>query len=154
MDDGDLHRGRCRHRHQQLLCVPDPVGDRIRDSRRRRRGLFHDPMIFRDLEYIAWAKSQPVAAINLARSGVEPCPVSMLRLKPADLVVSLPVKYGYQPLREAIAARYGVAASQVFPLSGGTSFANWVAALALLDGSGFGAEVIVERPTYEPLLRI
>src|SRR5262249_6870524 len=42
----------------------------------------------------------------------------------------------------------------VFPLSGGTSFANWVAALALLDGSGFGAEVIVERPTYEPLLRI
>jgi aspartate/methionine/tyrosine aminotransferase len=111
-------------------------------------------MTFRDLEYIAWAKAQPRVDVNLARSGVEPCPASMLRLKPADLVVSLPVKYGYQPLREAIASRYRVAASQVFPLSGGTSFANWVAGLALLDGCGHGAEVIVERPTYEPLVRI
>ena len=111
-------------------------------------------MIFRDLEYIAWAKSQPRVEVNLARSGVEPCPASLLRLRPSDLVVSLPVKYGYEPLREAIAARYRVAPAQVFPLSGGTSFANWVAALALLDGCGSGTEVIVERPTYEPLLRI
>jgi len=111
-------------------------------------------MTFRDLEYIAWAKSLPRIEINLARSGVEPCPVSLLRLKPPDLVVSLPVKYGYQPLREAIAARYRVAPAQVFPLSGGTSFANWVAALTLLDGCGSGTEVIVERPTYEPLIRI
>src|SRR5262249_33243340 len=154
VDDGDLHRRRRRHRHQQLLRLSDPIADRIRHPRRSRRGLLRDAVIFRDLEYIAWAKSQPPVAINLARGGVEPCPVWMLRVRAADLVVSLPVKYGYQPLREAIASRYGVAASQVFPLSGGTSFANWVAALALLDGSGFGAEVIVERPTYEPLLRI
>jgi aspartate/methionine/tyrosine aminotransferase len=111
-------------------------------------------MTFRDLEYLAWAKSLPPVDINLARSGVEPCPASALRLKPRDRVVSLPVKYGYQPLREAIAARYRVAPSQVFPLSGGTSFANWVAALALADGCGSGTEVIVERPTYEPLIRI
>jgi aspartate/methionine/tyrosine aminotransferase len=111
-------------------------------------------MTFRDLEYIGWAKSQPRVAINLARSGVEPCPVSLLGLKPSDLVVSLPVTYGYRPLREAIASRYQVAPSQVFPISGGTSFANWVAALALLDGHGRGTEVIVERPTYEPLIRI
>src|SRR6185295_3307228 len=84
----------------------------------------------------------------------EPCPASLLRLRPSDLVVSLPVKYGYQPLREAIAARYRVSPAQVFAISGGTSFANWVAALALLDGCGSGTEVIVERPTYEPLLRI
>jgi hypothetical protein len=42
----------------------------------------------------------------------------------------------------------------VFPISGGTSFANWIACAAVLDGCGRGAEVIVERPTYEPLLRI
>jgi aspartate/methionine/tyrosine aminotransferase len=111
-------------------------------------------MTFRRLEYIAWAKALPPVDVNLARSGVAPCPVSLLRLTPSDLVVSLPVKYGYQPLREAIAARYRVSAAQVFPLSGGTSFANWVAALALLDGCGSGSEVIVERPAYEPLVRI
>jgi aspartate/methionine/tyrosine aminotransferase len=111
-------------------------------------------MTFRDLEYIAWAKSLTPVDINLARSGVEPCPASALRLKASDLVVSLPVKYGYQPLREAIAARYRVAPAQVFALSGGTSFANWLAALALADGCGSGSEVIVERPAYEPLIRI
>jgi aspartate/methionine/tyrosine aminotransferase len=111
-------------------------------------------MRVRDLEYITWAKSMPRAEINLARSGVDPCPVSLLRVTTADLVVSLPVKYGYAPLREAIAARYGVRFEQVFPLSGGTSFANWVALLALLDGCGRATEVIVERPAYEPLLRI
>jgi hypothetical protein len=69
-------------------------------------------------------------------------------------VATLPVTYGYAPLRDAIAARYGVTRANVFELSGGTSYANWIACAAVLDGSGKGAEVIVERPTYEPLLRI
>jgi len=111
-------------------------------------------MRFPRLEYIAWAKSQPRVDVNLARSGVDPCPVSLLRLKAPDLVVSLPVKYGYAPLAAAIARRYGVSRAQVFAMSCGTSFANWLAMLALLDGCGSGAEVIVERPTYEPLLAI
>jgi aspartate/methionine/tyrosine aminotransferase len=90
----------------------------------------------------------------MARSGVEPCPVSLLRLKTSDLVAALPVTYGYAPLREAIARRYGVTPDRVFPLSGGTSFANWIACATVLDGCGPGAEVLVERPTYEPLLGI
>src|SRR5207253_5850614 len=60
----------------------------------------------------------------------------------------------YGPLREAIARRYRVGVDAVFPMSGGTSFANWLACAAALDGCGRAAEVIVERPTYEPLLRI
>ena len=111
-------------------------------------------MKFPELAYIDWAKSLPRVDVNLARSGVDLCPASLLRLKASDLVATLPVKYGYAPLREAIARRYGVAAEQVFPVSGGTSFANWLACAAVLDGCGRGAEVIVERPTYEPLLRI
>jgi len=111
-------------------------------------------MRFPDLAYINWAKSLPAVDINLARSGVDPCPVPLLRLKASDLIATLPVKYGYAPLREAIAVRYGVAGAQVFAVSGGTSFANWLACAAVLDGCGHGAEVIVERPTYEPLLRI
>jgi DNA-binding transcriptional MocR family regulator len=74
-----------------------------------------------------------------------------LKLRAADLVTTLPVRYGYGPLREAIARRYRVDADAVFPISGGTSFANWLACAAALDGCGRQAEVLVERPTYEPL---
>jgi aspartate/methionine/tyrosine aminotransferase len=111
-------------------------------------------MRFPELEYIKWAKALPHAEINLARSGVDCCPPSLLHLTSSDHVATLPVTYGYAPLREAIASRYGVTAANVFELSGGTSFANWIAILAALDGAGRGGEVIVERPTYEPLLRI
>jgi aspartate/methionine/tyrosine aminotransferase len=111
-------------------------------------------MTFPELAYIRWAKSLPKVAINLARSGIDHCPASLLRLKASDLVTTLPVAYGYAPLREAIAGRYGVHADQVFELSGGTGFANWVACAAALAGAPRSAEVIVERPAYEPLLKI
>ncbi len=107
-----------------------------------------------ELEYIRWAKALPACDVNLARSGVEPCPPSLLGLRAGDLVTSLPVRYGWPPLKAAIARRYGVGAERVFTVSGGASFAAWVACAAALDGCGRGSEVIVERPTYEPLLRI
>jgi aspartate/methionine/tyrosine aminotransferase len=107
-----------------------------------------------ELSYIRWAKAHPPASINLARSGLDPCPPSLLRLRAKDLVTWLPVAYGYPPLTAAIARRYGVGTGQVLTLSGGTSFANWVACAAALDGCGPGTEVIVERPAYEPLLTI
>jgi aspartate/methionine/tyrosine aminotransferase len=111
-------------------------------------------MTFPELQYIAWAKSAPKVRINLARSGVEPAPAALLKLKAKDLVTALPVRYGYGPLREAIARRYRVDTDGVFSISGGTSFATWLACAAALDGCGRGAEVLVERPTYEPLIRI
>ena len=111
-------------------------------------------MKFEELEYLSWAKSLPRMDINLARSGIDHCPASLLGLRARDLVTTLPVKYGYGPLLEAIARRYGVATAQVLTLSGGTSFANYVACAAALDGCGPRTEVIVERPTYEPLLKI
>ena len=111
-------------------------------------------MRFPDVVYLRWAKEHEPARINLARSGVEPCPVSALRLSKDDVVVSLPVHDGYAPLRQAIARRYRVAPSQVFTVSGGTSFANWFACASVLDDAPRDAEVVVERPTYEPLLRI
>src|SRR5262249_7539741 len=111
-------------------------------------------LTFPDLPYLRWAKALPAAEINLARSGVEHCPVSLLRLRPPDIVANLPVKYGYAPLKETIARRYPVATDQVLTVSGGTTFANWVACMAALDGSTQGSEVIIERPTYQQLLRI
>jgi len=107
-----------------------------------------------ELSYIAWAKAMPAVAVNLARSGIDYCPPSLLRLGPADLVTQLPVQYGFAPLRDAIAARYRVGEDQVFTVSGGTSLANWLACAAALHGCPPRTEVIVERPTYEPLLQI
>lgn len=102
--------------------------------------------------YIRWAKALPKARVNLARSGVVPCPPGLLGLTADDLVTSLPVRDGYAPLLDALARRYRVERSQVYTtVSGGTSFANWLASAAVLDSAGTGAEVLVERPCYEPL---
>jgi aspartate/methionine/tyrosine aminotransferase len=111
-------------------------------------------MKLHEVAYISWAKSQPEVEINLTRSGVEVCPPSILGLTISDLVTNLPATYGYEPLRHAIAERYCATTQQVFPLSGGTSYANWIACAAILNGADPSTEVIVERPTYEPLLRI
>src|SRR5256885_16004559 len=111
-------------------------------------------MNFPNLACVGWGKSLPRLGITLAGRGIGACPPKLLGLKASDLVTALPVRYGYEPLRKAIAARYRVHRRQVFPLSGGTSFANWVACAAALDGCGSGTEVIVERPTYEPALPV
>ena len=111
-------------------------------------------MTFDELQYLTWAKSAPRVAINLARSGIDHCPASLLGLRASDLVTSLPVHYGYAPLLNAIARRYDVTPAHVLTLSGGTSFANYVGCAAALDGQPPRSDVIVERPTYEPLWRI
>lgn len=104
--------------------------------------------------YMAWAKALPPARHNLARSGVEHCPASLLGLGPRDVVANLPSAYGYRPLLEVIGRRYGVAPERVVTVSGGTSLANWLACAAALEGAGPGSEVIVERPCYDPLLQV
>jgi len=111
-------------------------------------------MRFPIVSYLRWAKAHPAARYDLARSGAAPCPASALGLTSRDLVVTLPVSDGYAPLRRAIARRYGVDPEQVFTVSGGTSFANWFACASVLDSAPADAEVIVERPTYEPVLRV
>lgn len=111
-------------------------------------------MRFPDVHYMRWAKALPAAKINLARSGLEACPPQLLGLRASDLVTNLPVRDGYRPLLETIARRYGVTPAHVFTVPGGTSFANWLAAAAALHDAPRGSEVIVERPAYEPLLRI
>jgi aspartate/methionine/tyrosine aminotransferase len=107
-----------------------------------------------DVAYIRWAKTAPRARINLARSSVEPCPPELLGVTPRALEINVDVHDGYTPLISALARRYRVGDSRVFAASGGASFANWLAGCAALHGARRGDEVIVERPTYEPLLRL
>jgi aspartate/methionine/tyrosine aminotransferase len=111
-------------------------------------------MTFPEIRYLTWAKMLPKASINLARSGLDHCPPDLLGLEGADLVTNLPVTWGWLPLVRAIASRYRVRTEQVFTVSGGTSLANWLACAAALENARKDAEVIVERPTYEPLLRL
>jgi aspartate/methionine/tyrosine aminotransferase len=70
-------------------------------------------MTFPAVEYIRWAKEHPPARVNLARSGAALCPPQLLGIRAGDLVVNLPVRDGYAPLRDAIARRYRVGRDQV-----------------------------------------
>jgi aspartate/methionine/tyrosine aminotransferase len=66
----------------------------------------------------------------------------------ADLDLDGASHYRYPPLREAIAARYGVTADRVVTADG-TSMANLLAMAALIAP---GDEVLIEHPAYEPMV--
>jgi aspartate/methionine/tyrosine aminotransferase len=98
--------------------------------------------------YITWAKRQAAARYNLANSGILGCDLSELPITMDDVALNGPNHEGYRPLKEAIAAKYGVTADQVVTEQG-TSMANFLAMATALER---GDEVLVERPAYEPLL--
>jgi aspartate/methionine/tyrosine aminotransferase len=98
--------------------------------------------------YMRWAKDHAAARYNLANSGMLGCSTEDLLLEPGDVQVNGPNHDGYPPLKEAIARQYGVAPEQVVAAPG-CSGANFLAFAALLEP---GDEVLIERPTYEPLL--
>jgi aspartate/methionine/tyrosine aminotransferase len=67
-----------------------------------------------------------------------------------DLIdLSAPNDNGYAPVIAAIAAHYGVDPARVAQ-AGGCSGANFITVAALV---GAGDDVLVERPTYDPLDR-
>ena len=100
--------------------------------------------------YMAWAKLRSEARFNLAASGVVDYPLSELPVRIADLEIGGTGPYGYAPLMQRLAAKAGVAEDCVV-YTFGTSMANFLALSALVHR---GDEVLVERPTYDPLLAI
>lgn len=100
--------------------------------------------------YMRWAKEHAREPYNLANSGLLPCTAEDFdpAAEAGELAVNGLNPDGYPPLREAIGALYGVAPEQVV-LAQGTSGANFLALAALVEP---GDEVLVERPTYEPIL--
>jgi aspartate/methionine/tyrosine aminotransferase len=100
--------------------------------------------------YLAWAKLQSSVRFNLAASGVLDYPLSELPVRIGDLEIGGTGPYGYPPLMERLAAKAGVPPEcMVYTL--GTSMANFVGLTALVHP---GDEVLIERPTYDPLLAI
>lgn len=103
------------------------------------------------MPYMRWAKLESGSArFNLATSGVMNFPLAELPLDAGDLEINGPGGYGYAPLLERLAQLTGAAVENIVP-SLGTSMANFVALSALISR---GDEVLVERPTYHPMLQI
>ena len=101
--------------------------------------------------YMQWAKLRSGARFNLATSGIAGLPLSELEIKSEQLEINGPLNnYGYEPLLEVIARRYRVPQECVVSAIG-TSLANY---LALAAATEPGDEILVEQPTYDPLLSV
>jgi len=98
-----------------------------------------------------WAKTRPPAKYDLGLSGILNLPISELNFDPKELELHGQNAYGYRPLVSAIAAHRRVRPENVVSVAGGTSMANHLAMVALLE---HGDEVVIEQPTYDPLLAI
>ncbi len=98
--------------------------------------------------YMTWAKYHAGARYNLANSGILGCDLNDLTITLEDVAVNGPNHEGYSPLKEAIAAKYSVKPENVVP-SQGTSMANFLAMATVVER---GDEVLIEQPTYEPML--
>lgn len=101
-------------------------------------------------DYMHWAKVSAAARYNLATSGIAGFPLAELGVTIDQLEINGDDMYGYEPLLKAIAARYRVPQECVVTAPG-TSFANYLALAAATDP---GDEVLIEHPTYDPLLNV
>jgi aspartate/methionine/tyrosine aminotransferase len=100
--------------------------------------------------YMQWAKTRSQARFNLASSGVMNYPLAELPAQPADVELSGPSGYGYEPLQAALAAKCEVPPECVVAATG-TSMANHLLMAALLEP---GDEVLIEQPAYELLVAL
>lgn len=100
--------------------------------------------------YIEFAKLESGARFNLAASGVAPYPLADLPVRFENLELNGPVGYGYAPLVERLAAKCDVPVECVVEANG-TSMGNHLAMAAVVEP---GDEVLIEEPTYEPLVNL
>jgi aspartate/methionine/tyrosine aminotransferase len=103
----------------------------------------------RESSFMHWAKVRPKLKYDLALSGILNLPLAKLDVKLEDLELHGDNAYGYRPLVEALATHCKISPEYVVTISGGTSMANHLAMAALLE---HGNEVLIEQPTYEPIL--
>jgi aspartate/methionine/tyrosine aminotransferase len=101
--------------------------------------------------YMQWAKMRPKVTYDLALSGILSLPFAELEANIEDIDLNGDNSYGYGPLIEAIATHQQVDPDAVVTISGGTSMANHLAMAAAIE---HGDEVLIEQPTYEPLLAL
>jgi aspartate/methionine/tyrosine aminotransferase len=108
-------------------------------------------MKHKESAFMHWAKMRPKVKYDLALSGILNLPIAELKFGPKALELHDDNAYGYRPLVEALAKHRRVAPENVVTVAGGTSMANHLAMAALLEP---GDEVLIEQPTYDPLLAV
>jgi aspartate/methionine/tyrosine aminotransferase len=101
--------------------------------------------------YMQWAKQRPKVKYDLALSGILNLPFRELDATIDDIDLNGDDSYGYAPLVDALAEHCDVPRENVVTISGGTSMANHLAMAAAIE---HGDEVLIEQPTYEPLLAL
>jgi aspartate/methionine/tyrosine aminotransferase len=101
-------------------------------------------------DYMHWAKFKPPVRFPLTGSEPPHFRMDSLDWSIADLDLDGASHPRYLPLRELFAQRYGVTVDQVVSADG-ASMANFLAMAALISP---GDEVLIEHPTYEPLLGV
>src|SRR2546426_5502596 len=161
MDDAAVHRGRMdrrrehvcprskalvhrpRHRHCRFAGVLFVV----REKQKRRRSM-SGPGRTKRSQFMEWAKTGSQARFNLATSGLTSVPFAEFPLRLEGLEITGPGGYGYKPLQQRLARHTG-APEECVVAATGTSMANHLAMAAVLDP---GDEVLIEQPTYGPLL--
>jgi aspartate/methionine/tyrosine aminotransferase len=107
-------------------------------------------MRFQTIQYIEWFKTKSNVAMDLCSSSVAQLKRKDLDIDWEKLDVSGENFYGYPPLIEAIAKRYGVKSDNVVSTIG-TSHALFLVSAALVEP---GDVVVIETPVYEPLLAV
>jgi aspartate/methionine/tyrosine aminotransferase len=108
-------------------------------------------MIHKQSRFMHWAKTRPRVKYDLALSGILNLPFTELDVDLKDLELHGDNAYGYRPLVDALARHRHVLPENIITISGGTSMANHLAMAALLDP---GDEILIEQPTYDPLLAV
>ncbi len=98
-----------------------------------------------------WAKMRPKVKYDLGLSGILNLPFAELEATIEDLDLNGDNAYGYRPLVEALAAHSQAPPESVVTISGGTSMANHLAMAAAVE---HGDEILIEEPTYEPILAL
>src|SRR6476619_5223460 len=102
-------------------------------------------------KYMQWAKTRPKVTFDLALSGILNLPFAEMDAKIDDVDLNGDNSYGYRPLIDALATHCQVDPDSVVTISGGTSMANHLAMAAAIER---GDEVLIEQPTYEPLMAL
>src|SRR6476659_10782274 len=101
--------------------------------------------------YMQWAKNRPKVTYDLALSGILNLPFPELEATIDDIDLNGDNSYGYGPMVDALVEHCHVPREDVVTISGGTSMANHLAMAAAIEN---GDEVLIEQPTYEPLLAL
>jgi aspartate/methionine/tyrosine aminotransferase len=107
---------------------------------------------FQDIDYLEWIIGlnwEPQYDLGTSEPQIE-ATAQELGLRAEDIVISGHNVFGYDQLREHLARRYGVSPENVL-CTLGASMANFLLCGALIEP---GDEVVVEKPAYEPLLKV